>query len=311
MPLDALLRGLWAMRLVLVAAALALLLAGSSLILAWPRAYLAQAVVAPAETTGLAAGTLIAPSPLGQPGALLDTRPTGNFAVYLAALRSPEAAALLARETELPRLLREAGNGGALASLRRVAGLALPEPGPDAAAEWLSRNLAVTQGLGSVTWTLSLPAPEREMAVALLARLHAFAEAKVRADIADLAARRVAALEARIAGERDMFLRQPMFDLLAQHQRALVIMASDEAVAARLVSAPGAPFEPSLPNRGLLLMLLAIAAPLATLLGAACLVLARGETRVTEAQGRWAAGAAGDLAAAARAEARPPREPRL
>jgi hypothetical protein len=301
MPLDALLRGLWTMRLVLVAATLALILAGASLILAWPRGYLAQAVVAPAETTGLAAGTLIAPSPLGQPGALLDTRPTGNFAVYLAALRSPEAAAVLARETALPRLLRESGNGGALAALRRMAGLALPEPGPDAAAEWLQRHLAVTQGLGSVTWTLSLPAAEREAAVALLARLHAFGEAKVRADIADLAQRRIAALETRLAGERDVFARQPMFDLLAQHQRALVIVNSDEAVAARLVSAPAAPFEPSLPNRGLLLMLLFVAAPLAVLLGATCLVLARGEARLTPARGRWAAGGAGDLAAAARA----------
>ena len=51
MPLHILLRGLWRLKFRLAALALLLMLAGAALILSWPRAYLAGAVIAPAETT--------------------------------------------------------------------------------------------------------------------------------------------------------------------------------------------------------------------------------------------------------------------
>ncbi len=76
--------------------------------------------------------------------------------------------------------------------------------------------------------------------------------------------------------ERDIYLRTPIFELLAQHQRAAMVLAADEAVAARLVSGPGVELKPSLPNRPLLLALLLVAAPLACLFGGACVVLLRG-----------------------------------
>jgi hypothetical protein len=121
----------------------------------------------------------------------------------------------------------------------------------------------VTQALGAVTWTLTLPHRDREVALDALRRLHVFAEAKVRADLAELSRRRIAALEARLARESDLYIRQSLYELLAQHQRADVVVTADEVVAARLVQAPMVELRPSLPNRPLLLLLLLIAAPMA------------------------------------------------
>lgn len=274
MPLDVLLRGLWRLKLWLLAASLAVILAGGSLILSWPRAYLAQAVIAPAETTGLAISTLISASALS-PGSLLDTRPSGNFAVYLAALRSPEAATMLARDTPLMEALAARRADGPAGWLRDTLGLRM-EPDQDDAEGWLERGLAVTQSLASVTWTLEVSLPDRLLAQEVLARLHAFAEAKVRGDLQDLVNRRVKVLESRLTTERDVYLRTPIFELLAQHQRAAMVLAADEAVAARLVSGPGVELKPSVPNRPLLLVLLLVAGPMGCLFAGACVVLLRG-----------------------------------
>lgn len=273
MPIEELLAGIWARRLRVALMALLLFAAGAAAILLTPRSYVAEAMVAPAETTGIATSSLL--SPMVQLGGVLDPRPVGNFAVYLGALRSAEAAAMLARDTVLLALLTEqraAGPGGALRSwlgLRSDADL-------DDLRAWLERNLAVTQTLGAVTWTLALTHPDRDAALDALdalERLHAFAEAKVRADLEQLARRRVAALEARLSREADLYIRQSLYEVLAQSQRAAVIAAADEAVAARLVSAPSVGLRPALPNRALLLVLLLVAAPLAatTLVAAAVL----------------------------------------
>ncbi|HEY8613061.1 MAG TPA: hypothetical protein VIL69_17470, partial [Roseomonas sp.] len=119
----------------------------------------------------------------------------------------------------------------------------------------------------------SLPHPDRAAALDILTRLHAFGEQRVRDSLDELARRRVAALEARLAGERDIFMRTPIYELLAQHQRAGVIARADESVAARLVSAPSVGIGPALPNRPLLLVLVGVAVPVACLLLAACRVL--------------------------------------
>ena len=272
MPLALLLRGLWGWRGRLCAAALLLWAAGAAVVLTMPRAHVAQAVVAPAETTSFAISSLLAPSPFA-PGGLLDTRPTGNFAIYLGAMRSPEAAAMLARETALPAWIEARRGQGLGGVLRALAGAARPADADDVQ-DWLERNLAVTQSLASVTWTLELAHPDPALALDALRRLHGFAEAKVRADLAEQAARRVAALERRLARESDIFLRNSLYELLAQQQRAGLVVAADEAVAARLVSAPMVEARPSLPNRPLLLGLLALAVRLAVLsLGAALLLL--------------------------------------
>lgn len=273
MSLPLLLRTLWGWRGRMLAALLAVWACGAALVLLAPRAHVAQAVVAPAETTSFAVSSLLSPSPFA-PGGLLDTRPTGNFAVYLGALRSPEAATLLARETPFLAALTERREGGVGGALRGVLGTARAADADDVL-DWLTRNLSVTQSLASVTWTIEIAHADPALALDMLRRLHAFAEAKVRADLAEQAARRVAALERRLARESDIFLRNSLYELLAQQQRAGLVVAADEAVAARLVSAPMVEARPSLPNRRLLLGLLALAGPLAVLLAAAGLALLR------------------------------------
>jgi hypothetical protein len=270
MPIEDLFTALWARRWRVALLALALFGAGAATVLLWPRSYLAEAVVAPAETTGIATSTLLSPVP-AMPG-LLDTRPTGNFAVYLGALRSGEAAAMLATETGLLGWIEARRAEGPPGALRAALGLDRPADLDDLR-NWLERGLAVTQNLGAVTWTLAIAHPDREQALALLRRLHAFAEAKVRADLEELSRRRVAALEARLLREPDVYIRQSLYELLAQSQRAGVVAAADEAVAARLVSAPSVGVRPALPNRPLLLLMLLVAAPLAALALVAAAVL--------------------------------------
>jgi hypothetical protein len=274
MPLDALLRGVLDRRWRVALLALLLLGGGAALILAWPRMYVAQAVVAPAETTSLATSTLLSPAPMLS-GGLLDPRPAGNFAVYLDALRSPEAAAMLARETALLAHLTALRGAGLPGRVRRAMDWRV-EADLDDAQTWLERHLSVTQGVATVTFTLALAHRDREAALDALARLHSLAEAKVRADLAGMARRRIAAIEARLGTERDLYLRNALYELLGQQQRAALVVAADEAVAARLVSAPMVELRPSLPNRPLLLLLLAMAAPLAALAWAVCASLLAG-----------------------------------
>ncbi len=273
MPLSHLLAALWRMRARLAGTLLFVWAIGTAVVLAAPRAHVARAVLAPAETTSFAVSSLLSPTPFA-PGGLLDTRPTGNFAVYLGALRSAEAAAMLARETRLPEALAADRAAGALAPLRALlAGARAPDA--DDVLDWIARNLSATQSLASVTWTLEVAHRDRDLALDILQRLHAFAEAKVRADLADQAGRRVAALEQRLARESDLFLRNSLYELLAQQQRAGLVVAADEAVAARLVSAPIAEARPSVPNRPLLLAMLAVAGPLGVLLAGVAVVLLR------------------------------------
>jgi hypothetical protein len=265
MPLDVLLRAVWALKYRLAALSLLILALGAWLILSWPRAYTAQAIIAPAETTGLAISTLISASALS-PGSLLDTRPSGNFAVYLAALRSPEAAAMLARDTGLLGALEARRASGPAGQMREALGLR-HEADQDDADSWLERSLAVTQSVASVTWMLEVSMADRALAMDILVHLHAFAEAKVRGDLLDLINRRVQTLQARLATERDIYLRTPIFELVAQHQRAALVLMADAAVAARLVSGPGVELKPSVPNQSLLLAMLLVAGPMACLFG--------------------------------------------
>lgn len=273
MTLEALLRGLWRRKGRLLLLALLLYAAAAALVWNWPRRFVASAIVAPAETTGLATSTWLTPGPILQ-ASLLDSRPNGNFAVYLAALRSPEAAAALARDTAILSALTERRRRPPLGPVRAWLGLRI-EADADDVLDFLERQVAATASTASVTWTVELVHEDRLLALAMLRRLHAEAEALTRAHLAEQAERRIRALEARVAAEGDLYLRQALYDLLAQQQRALLVVAADEAVAARLVSAPVVEIRPSTPNRPLLLILLAVAVPgFVLLLGTARLLLA-------------------------------------
>lgn len=276
MPLDDLLRGLWARRWRIGLAAALLFALAAAVVLAWPRLHVAQAVVAPAETTGIATSTLLSPTPLVS-GGLLDSRPAGNFAVYLDSLRSAEAAAMLARDTPLLDHLTALRGLGPMGAIRRAFGLRLAADLDDAQ-DWLERGLGVTQGVATVTFTITLAHRDRAAALDALRRLHGLGEAKVRSDLAELARRRILAIEARLAAEHDQYLRGMLYDLLGQQQRAVLVVQADEAVAARIVSAPMVEIRPSLPNRPLLVLL--VTAPLAALTWAACgILLAPGRRR--------------------------------
>jgi len=275
MPLPLLLMGLWAWRARLALILLLLWVGGAAAILLWPRGHVARAQVAPAETTSFAISALLSPQALSQ---TQDTRPGGNFAVYLAALRSPEAARMLTTETALLQVMERTRQDSPLAGLRTSLGLNRALDADDVLA-WLERYLSVSQNLGSITWSLELTHADPALALQALISLHRFAEAKVRADLADQAARRVAALEARLSGESDVFLRNSLYDLLAQQQRAGLVVAADEAVAARLIAAPMVEARASRPNRPLLLGLWLLVVPLAVLMGAAGLLLARSSFR--------------------------------
>lgn len=273
MSLAALIRGLVARWRAIALATLLLYGAGAALVLLWPRSYLAQATVAPAETSAIATSSLLAPSPFASAG-VLDPRPMGNFAVYLSALRGVEAAAMVVRDTPLLAFMTERRGEGLPGFVRRAFGLRI-EADLDDAAAWIDRNLAVTQDLTSITWMLALPHPDRDQALAILERLHAFAEAKVRADLLALAQNRIDTVGARLVREHDLTLRSMLYDLLGQAQRSMLVAQSDTAVAARVVDPPSVELRPSLPNRPLVLGLLGIAAPLATILVVACLLLLR------------------------------------
>jgi len=272
MPLEALLARIWRYRLSVVLLAALLFGGGATLVVLWPRQFVAEAVVAPAETTGIATSTLLSATPAIS--GLFDPRPTGNFAIYLGALRSAEAATLLADTTPLQGWLtarRREGAGGwlrATLDIERDADL-------DDVRGWLERNLAITQTLGAVTWTLAIAHPDRDLALDILRRLHGFAEGKVRDDLEHLARRRITALEHRLARESDLYIRQSLYELLVMQQRTVLVVAADEAVAGRLVSAPMVEIRASRPNRSLLILLLLVVAPLAALALVAAVILLR------------------------------------
>lgn len=246
-----------------LAATAAALWAGAALvILAVPASHRAQALVAPAETTGIAVSALLSPLPMMGPG-LLDHRPAGNFAVYLGALRAREAAAALRRETGLVAALSEDRLGGLGGRLLGIVGLA---PGPvtdDDLMRWLSRHSSATQSPTSIVWTLEVRHPDPALALAVLRTLHTAAEGRVREEMAEMVSRRLAWLAERGAREPDLTVRQALYELAAQAQRHAAVLASDTAVAARLVSAPSVEDRPSVPNRPLLLALAMPAALLA------------------------------------------------
>ena len=273
MPLPLLLLGLWAWRARLALILMLLWVGGAAAILLWPRGHVARAQVAPAETTAFAISALLAPQAPGL-GQGLDTRPAGNFAIYLAALRSPEAARMLTTETALLEDMERARQLSLFSGLRGWLGLNRALDADDVLA-WLERYFSVNQNLGSITWTIELTHANPALALQSLISLHRFAEAKVRADLADQAARRVAALEVRLAGESDVFLRNSLYDLLAQQQRAGLVVAADEAVAARLIAAPMVEARASRPNRPLLLGLWLLVVPFAVFMAAAGVLLTR------------------------------------
>ncbi len=279
MTSDALLTGLWRHRVGVVSGALAFWLAAVGVILLVPRAHVAQAVVAPAETTGIAASTLLSPLPQLGTG-LIEQRPSGNFAVYLGALRGREAATVLRRDTGLAERLVAERAEGMIARALGMLGLGTAEVLDDDLMTWLRRNTSATQSPASVLWTIEARHPDPALALAVLTALHAAAEARVREEMQAMVARRLAFLTERAAREPDLGVRQALYGLIAEAHRHAAVLAADTAVAARIVSAPAVEDRPSVPNR-LLLAALAVPAAVFTSLGLwAVALIARRRERI-------------------------------
>jgi hypothetical protein len=281
MPLDLLLSSLWRRKGTICLGWIALLLAGATIVLLLPQRYVARATVAPLETTNIATSTLLSSGPLFQAG-LLDNKPSGNFAIYLGALRSREAAAMLLRNTTLGADLLERMQESIPGQVVRAISCKLfdlcrePEVTLDTAMGWLERNLSVGQSPVNITWQVEVQHRDRALSQDILRRLHAFAEDKVRGELKEMVERRLKVLQARADAEPDGFLRNTLYDLIAQQQRAQMVVEADQAVAALLVSRPDVEIEPSQPNRPLLLILLIPATLMLSVGGAAALILLRG-----------------------------------
>ena len=246
--------------------------------------YVARATVAPLETTNIATSTLLSSGPLFQAG-LLDNKPSGNFAVYLGAMRSREAATMLLRDTPLGAdLLARMNESIPGRTVRFITCLLFdlcnePVVTVDTAMGWLERNVSVGQSPVNITWQVEVQHRDRALALDILRRLHGFAEDKVRSELREMLGRRLTVLQARADAEPDGFLRNTLYDLIAQQQRAQMVVEADQAVAALLVSRPDVETEPSQPNRTLLLMLLLPATLMLSVGGASALVLLRGPLR--------------------------------
>lgn len=293
MPLDLLLQGLWRRKGTILLSWIVLLLAGAVVVLLLPQRYVARAIVAPLETTNIATSTLLSSGPLFQAG-LLDNKPSGNFAIYLGAMRSREAASMLLADTrlgaDLLARMHESIPGQVVRGIScRLFGLCRePEVTLDTAMGWLDRNLAVGQSPVNVTYSVEVQHRDRALALDILQRLHGFAENKVRGELREMLDRRLAVLQARADAEPDGFLRNTLYELIAQQQRARLVVEADQAVAALLVSRPDVEVEPSQPNRPLLLILLVPATLLASLGGAAAWLLLRGPAALARSRAAFA-----------------------
>lgn len=293
MPLDLLLQGLWRRKGTILLSWIVMLLAGAVVVLLLPQRYVARAIVAPLETTNIATSTLLSSGPLFQAG-LLDNKPSGNFAIYLGAMRSREAASMLLADTrlgaDLLARMHESIPGRVVRGIScRLFGLCRePEVTLDTAMGWLDRNLAVGQSPVNVTYSVEVQHRDRALALDILQRLHGFAENKVRGELREMLDRRLAVLQARADAEPDGFLRNTLYELIAQQQRARLVVEADQAVAALLVSRPDVEVEPSQPNRPLLLILLVPATLLASLGGAAAWLLLRGPAALARSRAAFA-----------------------
>ena len=231
-----------------------------------PQSYRAQALVAPSETTGIAASSLLTPlAPMYS--SLLDPKPTGNFAIYLGALRAREMAAALRNQTSLPEALKAERLATRIGNWLGISEFSSEIVTDDDILSWLQQNSSATPQPNSIIWQLEVRHRDPNLALSVLTTIHAAAESRVRDEIAAMVSRRISWLEKRAASETDQVIRATLYEMLAQAYRHSVILAADTAVAARIVSAPAVEDRPSTPNRIFLAALGLVASCFLTLSG--------------------------------------------
>ncbi|MDW8445619.1 MAG: hypothetical protein RML45_16260 [Acetobacteraceae bacterium] len=239
-----------------------------------PTSFRARAIIVPAETTGIAVSNLLSPIQIMSPS-LLEAKPSGNFAVYLSALRSREIIRVLRQETALADILAEEAKTSLLGKLRKLLKLSENTIDDDKILEWLEHNTSATSHTNSIVWMIEVRHKDPLLALSVLRTLHAAAEARVRDEITAMLSRRISWLAERAATEPDATVRTALHELAAQAHRHLAILASDGSVAARLVSAPAVDDRPTVPNRPFL----AVLAFIGSLKLSACIWATIGTTR--------------------------------
>lgn len=230
----------------------------SLFILLHPQVYRAQALIVPAETTGIAVSNILSSPALVAPQ-LFDSKPSGNFAVYLGALRTREMATALRNHTRLAEALTQDAEASWINRLQRNLGLHHDPVSDDVLVRWLERNTSATPQPNSIIWSLEVRHPNRDLALAVLQTLHTTAEARVREEIAGMVSRRLTWLTQRASFEQDATIRAALYDLIGQANRQSAILQADTAIAARIVSAPSVEERASFPNRLFLLSLALVA----------------------------------------------------
>lgn len=227
-------------------------LVAASLIVMTPQSYRAKTIIVPAETTGVAVSHILSTPPFfGQ--TFFDTKPSGNFAVYLGALRTREIAQAVRRNTQLAHVLGAEATESWLGRLYQALGLKIALPDDDEILNWLEKNTFTIQLPNSILWQIEVRHVDPEIALSILKTMHETAEARVRDEIVSMISRRLSWLIDRAATEADAIIRTSLYDLIAQANRHSAILASDTAVAARLVSLPAVEQRPTVPNRIFLL----------------------------------------------------------
>lgn len=202
----------------------------------------------PAETTAISVSSLLSPFPFA-PQNMLDPKPTGNFAVYLAALRAREAANVLLNYSQLPNALYTKQKQNFFLKFAETIGLIDLQINEDNVLKWLERNTSITLHPSNTVWIIEVRHQNPKVALEILTLIHQTAERRVREEMENMVARRISWLNERVAAEPDSTIRSTLYDLIGQAQKHAAILASDSAIAARLVSAPAVENQPSHPNR--------------------------------------------------------------
>lgn len=239
-----------------------------------PISFRARALIVPAETTGIAVSNLLSPIQIMSPS-LLEAKPSGNFAVYLSALRSREIIRVLRQETVLADVLAEEAKTSLLGKLVKFLKFSENTIDDDKILEWLEQNTSATSLPNSIVWMIEVRHTDPLLALSVLRTLHAAAEARVRDEVTAMLSRRISWLMERAASEPDATVRIVLHELAAQAHRHLAILSSDGSVAARLVSAPAVEDRPTVPNRPFL----AVLAFIGSLKLSACVWATIGTTR--------------------------------
>lgn len=270
--------GLAGWRLAAALAVLATVLAILGLRL-WPPAYTATMVVGPTARSGAAAmGARLPASLRPSPPSMVEhgagDEVLSDFARFLHLLTTaPVAERLIATDDLLPRLFPERWDaearrwrpaGGISGTVRRWwLGLIGREdwitPDADAVSRHLRRRLVIEPIGASAMRRLIWRDTDRALALTLLVRLHRAADDHLRSEAARRNAAQIAHIRTGLAEITLADHRRALTDLLAEHERAMIMLPVDLPFAADSIEPPNTAGLPDWPNPTVVITLAAAA----------------------------------------------------